>query len=1211
MFQERLQKIREERQRRFGSPTSDFNAASQRIQKERQSRLDAVKESMQPDAQKKTENPSWWDKTKKIFDAVNAKRKEVQAFNASKIDQDKVAKNRQDLKELPGKISEVIAPSRGFDTKGVIPTAKETAIGLSKYPGRIAYDVMELASNVLFPKSEEQLRLEEEALKNPEFAQKQKTFQEGISPQTAGEAKAMQGADIATVIPMGSLKLLKGEKLISEIAKSTDSKFIASVLNGKVQDAEGLSKILKNVSNKEDVAKIVSESQPLQEGVKIFHGGLDGKLKINKYGNIDFGNTAEDVAQFSDGTVLSPDISGLNIKKVGSDEELFNLAIGKEKEKLIKEGVDVIQSPNRYTAINPEKFAKDKGLETVKRTDQTIGQKERGFVTSVKESTVAPEVKAGVEGTYTPKPNTQLMGEAKGLLEQDVQINLKGVKDADQKVAATIQHAINVQDTNPELAANLFNNLSESGTELGRGVQAFAMIDRMKPETIGLSLAGKIKKYNRLNPNNKIPELGGDQLKKFSDDLREVLKKPAGIERDKAIFQFKQKMENILPSSLWDKAITTWKAGLLTGLQTSGVNILSNATMGLAEQVKNVPATLIDKAVSVFTGKVTKALTGKGVIEGGMEGTKKGLDYLFSGFDPRNMAKKFDYKQTNFGNSKLGKILSGYSKTVFRSMGAADQPFYYAALRHSIAEQAIVAGRNQGLRGKALDEFTEKFIKNLPDDVAKIATKDAEIAVFQNNTKLGELAKKFDGPVGDFVAPFKQTPSAVATSFVNYSPVGIVKTIIENIGKGKFNQKEFVEGLGRSITGTGLTAIGGALMYNGYMTLQAPKSETERVQWEAEGKQPNSISLDNGKTWKQAGSLGPIGLTMLLGGYFAQGLKETGSVYEATKQAMASIPRVVSDQSFLKGVSGILNAMNDPVRYADITWSNTVGSVVPAIVGAAAKATDPVQRIVKGAGDTLKSRIPGLRETLPEKVGLTGEPLPRKEGPIASMIDPFRSSTAINQDNKVVQEMSRLQKAGENATPTYFGNVEQIYGEKVNLTPEQRSKLQEISGKISNEKWSKIINTDYYNTLSDREKSSLLKLYNEYADNQAYQQVLGKEAKNFNRIEALEKYLEWRGLSKVAMNRKMIAWKRTQKKEDATKILTAVGELYKNDLAKQQGLETDSGWVNMKIEDRANYLVEKTKSMTPGQRVAYIYNLTRLGLISDVLKREYAKLLRK
>lgn len=839
----------------------------------------------------------------------------------------------------------------------------------------------------------------------------------------------------------------------------------------------------------------------------------------------------------------------------------------------------------------------------------TTGQKERGFVTSVKDAAnIIPEVKTGVEGIYTPKPNTKLMGEAKGLLEQDVKIDLTGVKDADQKVAATIQHAISSQETNPELAANLFNNLAESGTELGRGVNAFKMIDRMKPETIGLSLAGKINKYNRLNPNNKIHQLNGTQLKEFGDELKNVLKVPEGLERDKAIFKFKEKMDSIIPSSFADKAITVWKAGLLTGLKTTGVNLMSNAVMGVAEQAKNLPATIIDKVVSVFTGKTTKALTGRGLLGGTGEGTTKGLDYLFSGFDPRNMAKKFDYKLTNFGKSKFGKAMSGYSKFIFRAMGAGDQPFYYAALRHSISEQAIVAGRNQGLRGKTLNDFTENFIKNLPDDAAEIATKDAEIAVFQNNTALGEFAKKFDGPVGNIIVPFKQTPSAVAMGLINYSPIGAAKTIIENIGKGRWNQKEFVEGLGRSVTGSGLVAIGGALMTGGYMTLRAPQSETERVQWDAEGKQPNSI-LVNGE-WKQAGSLGPIGLTMILGGYFAQGLQETGSIYEATKQAMTATGRIVSDQSFLKGVSGILNALNDPVRYADIIWSNTVGSVIPTIVGDVARAKDPNQRIVKGPVDTLQSRTPILRESLPAKVGLTGEPLPRNDSAIGTMIDPFRSSTARGQNNTVVQEMRRLKDTGENATPTYFGNTETIYGEKVTLTPEQRSKLQEISGKISNEKWSKIIATDYYKGLSDNEKSNILKRYNEYADNQAYQQVLGKEKKDFNNLDALEKYVEWRNLSKAERNREMLKMKKSMNKEDATKLITSINEIYKNDLARQHGLETESGWVNMKVADRAKYLVEKTSGMTNSERVKFLNDLMRRGLISDLLRKEYKKLIK-
>ena len=92
------------------------------------------------------------------------------------------------------------------------------------------------------------------------------------------------------------------------------------------------------------------------------------------------------------------------------------------------------------------------------------------------------------------------MGEAKALLNEGVDLkNINKIENIDQKIAATIQEAINLDASGKhDEAAALFNNLSELGTQVGRGTQAFSLLNKMSPEAISLSVAGKIK-YNLSN----------------------------------------------------------------------------------------------------------------------------------------------------------------------------------------------------------------------------------------------------------------------------------------------------------------------------------------------------------------------------------------------------------------------------------------------------------------------------------------------------------------------------------------------------------------------------------------------------------------------------------------------------------------------------------------------------------------------------------------
>src|SRR3990167_10374206 len=112
---------------------------------------------------------------------------------------------------------------------------------------------------------------------------------------------------------------------------------------------------------------------------------------------------------------------------------------------------------------------------------------------------------------------------------------------------------------------------------------------------------------------------------------------PDGIDKAIAFKKLQDNITDLIPSTLYQKLIAVWKAGLLTGLKTSGLNTFSNLSHGISEVVKDIPATMIDSVASLFTGKRTLAFTTKGTISGTKEGFSKGWRYLKTGFDERNL----------------------------------------------------------------------------------------------------------------------------------------------------------------------------------------------------------------------------------------------------------------------------------------------------------------------------------------------------------------------------------------------------------------------------------------------------------------------------------------------------------------------------------------------------------------------------------------------
>jgi hypothetical protein len=368
----------------------------------------------------------------------------------------------------------------------------------------------------------------------------------------------------------------------------------------------------------------------------------------------------------------------------------------------------------------------------------SMPQVPRGFTTSVQEAPkIIKGVKANVTGTYTPKTNQQLMGEAEALLQSGAQIDLSKVQNADQKVAATIKQAISAQNTNPELAANLFNNLSEQGTQLGRGVQAYSLLQKMTPEAISLSAAGKIKQYNA-TAIRKIPELSGDQVSIIGDKVSQIRALPDGREKNIAINELNNTINNFIPSSIADKAITVWKAGLLTSLRTHERNLLGNTIMGASEIAKDPIAAIADRTMSLGTGQRTMTATVQGMISGAKKGTQAAKDILVLGYDPQESISKFDVNKVIWGNNPVEQFLRRATDAVYRPLGAEDKIFWHSAYARSLYDQAGAAAINAGRQGDKA--FIDNLVTHPTEDMGALALNDANYATFHDKSKLSGVA---------------------------------------------------------------------------------------------------------------------------------------------------------------------------------------------------------------------------------------------------------------------------------------------------------------------------------------------------------------------------------------------------------------------------------------------------------------------------------------
>ena len=712
---------------------------------------------------------------------------------------------------------------------------------------------------------------------------------------------------------------------------------------------------------------------------------------------------------------------------------------------------------------------------------EAIGtEKVRGFIESIKQSKNTPQgVKDLVSGSYVPKSNKSLKADAISLI--------KAAPDAARELALNPRNATDIQIGNELIAyygsigdfakaAEIGDGMARSGTEFGQAVQAFSQYDKTTPSGAVKYAQSKINAYNRSHPNKKI-NIKDSQVKALFDEARKIQEMEMGHDRVIAQHLLNEKVNSLIPSTIVDKFITVWKAGLLTSLRTHERNLLGNTIHQGAEIAKDAPASLADQLMSLKTGKRTTAFTISGLGKGGQKGLQAGKDIIQTGFDPNDSIGKYDIQRVTWGDSKLEQAMKKYTDVVFRTLGAEDKPFWNAAFARSLYDQAITDAMNIGRTGDM------KYIKGLVDDPSEAfvqtATKDANTATFHDKNTISNVASAIKRQLGktevgkfisEVIAPFTGVPSSIAKQMINYSPVGLAKGAIETTrvlaGQVPDLQRQAAQDLGRGIIGSSLFGLGAYLTQQGLMTGN-PQDPAEARQWELEGKQRNSV-LVNGE-WRSINSIGPEAIIMLAGSKAQQQLGETGEGFGAF---LGDVGKDFTQQTFLKGVQDPLNAISDPGRYGENYLRSLAGSTVPNISKDTARAGDPYQRETNSIMDAFKYGIPGARNTLTERRDVLGNTLPNDVTGPQAFFDLFNSMKP--RTSPVISELERLNEAGVNATPSELKKEQTIRGIKTTLTPQQLNLLEKEVGPVLRESLDRLISTPGYSNLTDEAKKKAI-----------------------------------------------------------------------------------------------------------------------------------------
>jgi hypothetical protein len=583
-----------------------------------------------------------------------------------------------------------------------------------------------------------------------------------------------------------------------------------------------------------------------------------------------------------------------------------------------------------------------------------------------------------------------------------------------------------------------------------------------------------------------LPTLTESDVRKIVNSMNNIQDMDNSRLKDIEIGKVMQLIANKIPVGASEKFKSYLRLSMLFNPKTLITrNPLGNITFGALENVRQPITGLADMATSkIFkTDRSTSLLPnlkeqGKGFVQGFkdlVEDTRLGIDTSSSrgGYELPRTRKVF-------GDSTVGKGLNTLHNTMGTLLQLGDRPFFQGAYQQRLAELKRLRKTNE-INADMIEDATNYALERVFQNKGKAVNLARYMKKGLNNVNIKGLG------LGDVAMPFTETPANILARGIEYSPLGILRTIKEAPTKNKlltetFNQKSFVDSIGRNMTGSAIALLGYKLAKDGLATGQSEKSEKLKALDKVRGIRQYSIKFGGDKTytfdWAQ-----PASLPMAIGVDFYNAGKSEKDLSEALEKGAESGVNTLFRQSFLQGVNRMMGGYS-PASGIKETILSAPLMALPTVLNQATQMSDKYSREVdyggiKGLKQSALRRLPIASKTLYPKIDVFGNEIKNYQGRsgIGKFGEVFFSPGYYNKinDNAVTKELVRLNKSSgsNNILPKVVKDFS-YKGRLINLTDKEKYKMQKYMGKTTFTEMNKLINSPYYKSLNENNKEKAL-----------------------------------------------------------------------------------------------------------------------------------------
>ena len=522
--------------------------------------------------------------------------------------------------------------------------------------------------------------------------------------------------------------------------------------------------------------------------------------------------------------------------------------------------------------------------------------------------------------------------------------------------------------------------------------------------------------------------------------------------------------------TLSDKFMEVWINGLLSGPQTHAVNILSNVLTGLW----SIPENYLAAGIGALKRTPDRVTFGEANVRafGYLQGAKEGISLAKKTFlteTPSDIFSKLEARREKAIKGTLGKFI----RLPGRALMTSDEFFKAIGYRMELNAQGYRSAIKAGL--KPNDRKFAEHMKGVMDDLplgknkaeteklikAKAKTLNMSVSELKelkeevnfkatNNARYLTFTKPLEGasrhiskitselPMAKLIAPFIRTPVNIVRFAAERTPFGAFMKEYKGLkGVAKDTQQA------KLAFGAMVGASTVAMAAQGKITGSGPSDPNAMRMLRGTKWQPYSFVIDQEdgtKRYLAYNRIEPLGIIL---GLSADLSDIAGSLNDEDADNIgarigASISKNLTDKTFFRGITDVIEAANDPDRFFDSYARNMVGTIVPTGLAQAARTIDPVVRDTQGYMDKIKSRIPGYSQTLEARPNLWGEPIIMSGGLGPDIISPIYSSFSKN--DPVSNELIRLK---------YSPSMPQRSIDGVKIPPDLYNRFVRRAGKLA------------------------------------------------------------------------------------------------------------------------------------------------------------------